>query len=170
MSRGCKRYLLGLALTACALLAVPVDVAVARSMVGRSAPNVTLPQGGMFGVTPKTTLRGYRGEVVLLVFWSTQCSRCRKHMALVQRLHQRYKARGLKILAVASSSHVDLRTYMRRSKYDFGAGADPRSVNLFKYGVKRYPATFVIGRDGRVKSSQGKLYRAIERELRVGEK
>ena len=170
MQRGSWNFVLGLALTLSSILALPPNVAVAQSMVGRSAPNVILPQGGMFGVTPKTKLSDYRGEVVLLVFWSTKCSRCRTHMALIQRLHQRYKGRGLKVLAVASSSHSDLRSYMRRNRYNFGVGADPRSVNLFKYGVKHYPATFIIGRDGRVKSSHGKLYRAIERELRVARK
>jgi peroxiredoxin len=152
------------------VLLLPCDVARAQSMVGRTGPNITLPNGGMFGVTPTTTLKSYRGDVVLVVFWSTKCSRCRTHMALVQRLHARYKDKGLKTLAVASSSHAALRTYMRSNRYNFGAGADPQSLNLAKYGVRHYPATFLVGRDGRVKSSQGKLYRAIDRELRVAKR
>ena len=150
-----------------AVLALPLEAVQAQSMVGRAAPEITLPNGGMFGVTPKTKLSQYRGDVVLVVFWSTTCSRCRRHMALVQRLHTRYHSKGLKTLAVASSSHAQLRTYMRGHKYNFGVGADPQSYNLHKYGVKHYPATFLVGRDGRVKSSTGRLSTAIERELRV---
>ena len=161
------RCLPSLVLVLCVSLAMPLEAVQAQSMVGRTAPEITLPEGGMFGVTPQTKLSDYRGEVVLVVFWSTGCSRCRRHMALVQRLHTNYAAKGLKTLAVASSSHAELRRYMRGNKYNFGAGADSRSVNLFKYGVRHYPATFLVGRDGRVKSSQGRLSRAIERELRV---
>lgn len=152
------------------LLALLAPTASGQAMVGRVAPNVVLPYGGMFGVTPKTQLRDYDGEVVLLVFWSTRCPRCQAHMRIVQRLHDRYAAKGLKILAVASNTHADLRRYMRSKRYNFGAGADPQSLNLNKYGVRHYPASFVIGRDGRVKSSHGKLYHAIERELRVPRK
>ena len=165
--RGSMRLLPLSAAALLGLFALATPQASGQAMVGRVAPNVVLPQGGMFGVTPSTQLRNYRGDVVLLVFWSTRCPRCQAHMQIVQRLHTRYGAKGLKTLAVASSSHADLRRYMRSKGYNFGAGADPRSVNLQKYGVRHYPATFVIGRDGRVKSSYGKLYRAIERELRV---
>ena len=45
---------------------------------------------------------------------------------------------------------------------------EPRSnVWWRRYGVSRYPGTFLVGRDGRIKSARGKLYKAIERELAV---
>lgn len=165
MTRRQTRFTPTLALALLASVVFDAGPASAAGLVGRKAPEITLPHGGMFGVTPRTKLSDYRGDVVLVVFWSTRCPRCRRHMALVQRLHARYKDKGLKTLAVASSTHGQLRTYMRGNRYDFGVGADPQSVNLAHYGVRHYPATFLVGRDGRVKDSRGKLYLAIEREL-----
>jgi peroxiredoxin len=170
MRRGSRISLPALSLALLGTLWMSTGPAVAAGMVGRVAPEIALVHGGMFGVTPKTTLRGYRGDVVVLVFWSTGCTRCQRHMPIIQRLHERYQAKGVKTLAIASSPHSDLRRYMRRKGYHFGVGADPEAWNLHKYGVKHYPATFIIGRDGRVKPSTGKLYRAIERELRVPKK
>lgn len=170
MRRGSRTSLPALLLALIGILGMSVEPALAGDLAGRIAPEIALVHGGMFGVTPRTTLRGYRGDVVVLVFWSTGCTRCRSHMKLIERLHERYQAKGVKTLAIASSSHGDLRSYMRRNRYHFGVGADPESWNLHKYGVKHYPATFIIGRDGRVKRSAGKLYRTIERELRVPKK
>jgi len=170
MRRGSNISLPALSLALLGTLVMSLEPALARDLVGRTAPEIALVHGGMYGVTPRTTLRDYRGGVVVLVFWSTGCTRCRSHMKLIERLHARYEAKGVKTLAIASSSHRDLRAYMRRNRYHFGVGADPESWNLHKYGVLHYPATFIIGRDGRVKPSRGKLYLAIERELRVPKK
>ena len=149
------------------LLTLPIETASGRgALVGRMAPEIRLTSG-MYGITPRTTLKGFRGDVVLLVLWSTRCPHCRTHMRLIQRLHTRYKARGLRTLAIVSSNHYDALRFMRSNGYNFGVGVDTAGTSARRYGVRRYPGTFIIGRDGRIKSSPGKLYRAIERELAV---
>ena len=49
---------------------------------------------------PKT-LADYRGSVVLLNIWATWCGPCVVEMPSIQRLHDRFGARGLKIVAVS---------------------------------------------------------------------
>ena len=46
-------------------------------------------------------LAGYRGRVVLFNFWATWCVPCREEMPAMERLYQRFKDRGLVVLAVS---------------------------------------------------------------------
>src|SRR5262249_58494104 len=42
-----------------------------------------------------------RGKVVLLNFWATWCVPCRKEMPSIEALYQRYKDRGLEVVAIS---------------------------------------------------------------------
>ncbi len=49
----------------------------------------------------KLRLADYQGKVVLLNFWATWCPPCREEMPAMERLYQRYKDRGVVVLAVS---------------------------------------------------------------------
>ena len=164
MTSSIPRRVLASVLAVAVIAAVDLQPACA-SWVGRVPPEVSI-EGGMYGIKPGTTLKSMRGDVVLLVFWATTCPKCQRMTALAQRLHKKYAAKGLKTLAIASSSHAKLRQYMRRKGYTFGVASDPRGVNVHRYGIRRYPAAFVISRSGRVVPVPDKFYRTIEAELR----
>src|SRR3954463_13636191 len=53
------------------------------------------------GVPGTKGLADYRGQIVLLNLWATYCVPCRTEMPSIQALHDRYAARGLKVVAVS---------------------------------------------------------------------
>ena len=46
-------------------------------------------------------LSDYEGEVVMINIWATWCAPCRFEMPSMERLHQRFKDDGLRILAIS---------------------------------------------------------------------
>jgi peroxiredoxin len=98
------------------------------------------------------TLAGYRGRVVLLNFWATWCVPCREEMPAMERLYQRFKDRGLVVLAVSvdapgSSAVVP---FAKELGLTYPIGLDPKMALARQYGVRGLPASFLLDRTGAV--------------------
>ncbi len=88
-------------------------------------------------------------------------------MPLVQRLHQRYGKRGLQTIAIASVSRDKVSRSMRRQRFNFGAGIDTSGATQRRWGVAKYPVTYIVGCDGKVKPLVRRKYsHTIEAELK----
>jgi cytochrome c biogenesis protein CcmG/thiol:disulfide interchange protein DsbE len=96
----------------------------------------------------------YRGEVVLLNLWATWCGPCVVEMPSIQRLHDRYASRGLKVVAVAVDDpgfETTIREFVSRLGLTFeilheGSGDIERD-----YRSRGIPMTYIIARDGRIR-------------------
>jgi len=142
---------------ACALLAwfamaaVPADA-------GRG--ELKPVKGGMVaGVFVAQDLQGktqrfatYRGKVVLLNFWATWCPPCRKEMPTMEQLYQTYKDRGLVVLAVSQDQAplATVRSFAEELKLSFPVWHDRDGLVGRQYSVPGVPASYLIGRDGRI--------------------
>lgn len=92
------------------------------------------------------------GEVVLLNFWATWCPPCREEMPSMQALHEKFKEKGLKIIAVSVDAKVShVQKFVQKHGISFQVLHDSEGEVARQYGVHRYPETFVIGRDGKVR-------------------
>lgn len=102
-----------------------------------------------------------RGQVVLLNLWATWCPPCRDEMPSLQRLHQRYADRGLRVVAVSVDAEPgrrdasgnpggDVAGFVREYGLTFDVWRDPSGRVQQLYRTIGLPETFVIGRDGRV--------------------
>ncbi len=96
-------------------------------------------------------LSDYRGKVVLLNFWATFCSPCRREMPALEKLWRDYRGQGLVVLAVAADrgapDHV--RRFIEEGGYSFPVVLDPNGAARKAYEVVALPMTYIIGRDGR---------------------
>jgi cytochrome c biogenesis protein CcmG/thiol:disulfide interchange protein DsbE len=118
-------------------------------VVGTEAPPfraVTLDS-----VPKQKSLDDYRGQVVLLNVWATWCLPCRVEMPSIEKLHQEYGPKGLKIVAVSiddPGTDAQIRDFVKSFRLTFEILHDPRNVITDDYQLGGYPETFVIGRDG----------------------
>lgn len=95
------------------------------------------------------------GEVVLLNFWATWCPPCRQEIPSMIRLYEKYKDRGLKIVAVSvDKNSEDLVKFVAEYKMPFTVLHDIDAAVSQQYGVFRYPETFMIDRHGIVRAHQ----------------
>ncbi len=99
-------------------------------------------------------LQQYRGKVVLLNFWATWCEPCRAEMPSMERLRQRYANAPFAVLAVnVDEPEQRIRAFLERMPLGFVVLLDPGMRATRAWNAKILPASFVIGRDGRIRYS-----------------
>ncbi|MEX0891421.1 MAG: TlpA disulfide reductase family protein [Gemmatimonadota bacterium] len=107
------------------------------------------------------SLRDLEGQVVVLNVWATWCTPCIREMPSLQRLQDRFGARGLRVVAVsvdAARGSVgelgqpggNIQAFVDRLGLDFTILHDPTGKADRIFGVQALPTTLVIDREGRV--------------------
>lgn len=125
--------------------------------VGTTAPNFSATdlQGN------PVALSDLRGEVVLLNIWATWCPPCLEEMPSMQRLHEAYGDRGLRIVAVSIDAPLGVRdrggevggnveAFARRMGLTFTIWHDPAGEIQRIYRTTGVPESFVIDRSGNI--------------------
>jgi thiol-disulfide isomerase/thioredoxin len=97
------------------------------------------------------TLSALKGKVVFLNFWATWCGPCRDEMPSMEVLYNRFKDKGLEILAVNSEeSQGDVIAFMQDYGLTFPALLDEDGRVNGAYGIQAIPTTFLVDRDGKI--------------------
>jgi len=96
------------------------------------------------------SLRELKGKVVLVNFWATWCSPCRKEMPDLNALYQRFKDQGFVILAISDEEADKVKPFIAERNISYPVMLDPgRKVNeLFQ--VEGIPKSFVYDREGKL--------------------
>jgi|SRR3990170_2769828 len=116
---------------------------------GWKAPDFSLQ--AITGETVK--FRDYRGKVVFLYFWAPWCHFCKEEFPQLKKLLNRFKDRGLSVIAIAVDSRGNVDSFVKRNRADFPILIDQYGSAVRPYKVKSLPVSFVIGRDGTVLST-----------------
>jgi cytochrome c biogenesis protein CcmG, thiol:disulfide interchange protein DsbE len=103
------------------------------------------------GAPVSKTLDSYKGDVVVLNIWGTWCIPCRTEMPSIQALHDRFAARGLKVVAVSvdkAGFENEIKKFRDQYGLTFEILHDPSGNIQRDYQTTGVPETFIIGRDG----------------------
>jgi peroxiredoxin len=123
---------------------------------GVLAPGMEAPEIAMSdpeGVTRR--LSDLRGKVVLIDFWASWCSPCRRENPNVVKLYNKYKDQGFEIFSVSLDKDGNA---WRKAIKDDGL-AWPNHVSDLKqwqsaagrtYGIMSIPATVLVDREGKI--------------------
>ncbi len=117
--------------------------------VGMPAPGFTLPdlEGKLHG------LAGFRGRVVVLNFWATWCPPCIDEMPSLERLHQALADQGVAVIAVSVDERFsDVPAFVQKFDLTFSVLYDEGKKVSRKYQTFKYPETYILDREGRLKS------------------
>ena len=121
---------------------------------GNALKNQIAPDFSLASLDGKTTIRlsDYRGKAVLLNFWATWCVPCKIEMPWFVELQNEYGARGLQVVGVAmdDASPEDIAKFAKDMGVNYPIAVGKESVGDAYGGVQFLPATFYIGRDGKV--------------------
>jgi thiol-disulfide isomerase/thioredoxin len=96
-------------------------------------------------------LAGLNGKVVFLNFWATWCGPCKAEMPSMEALYQRFKDRGLEIVAVNyGESEKVVAGFFEQFNLSFPSALDPEGQVNGLYGVAALPTTYIIDREGNI--------------------
>lgn len=94
-----------------------------------------------------------KGKVVLLDFWATWCTPCRKSMPELQALHAKYAARGFSVVGVSidEGGTAKVKKAVAAMKITYPIAMDSEKAPAWDaFYVKAVPAAYLIDREGRV--------------------
>lgn len=95
------------------------------------------------------TLADFRQRVTVVNFWASWCFPCRYEMPGLQKIHDRYKAQGLTVIAVAMEDELDaVRAFQEQYGFSFPILFDADGSARKAFHATTVPQTFVVGPEG----------------------
>ena len=109
------------------------------------------------GSPESLTLEAYRGNLVLIHFWSTQSPVSVEHLLTLKALHQQYSSHGLKMISIALEKQ---RSVMNNFEKQFGVSwpaAIDRSQKIAQsFGVHALPTFVLVDQNGYIVSDNAR--------------
>ena len=143
------------------------------NMTGQQAPDFALQS-----LDGKTVhLSDFRGKAVVLNFWATWCQPCKIEMPWFAELQKQYGPQGLQIVGVAmdDASPKDIGEFAHDLGVNYPILVGKEEVGNAYGGVQFLPATFYIGRDGKVVDKvfglkgRGEIENSLKKALAEGQ-
>lgn len=160
------------------LIAKPVMDGLARSKQSRNMAmhDVPAPMFDTLDIQGKPQrLSDYKGKVVLVNIWATWCEPCRNEMPQLDNLYRSRKASGLVVLGISDEAIETQKAFLSQVSVTYPLLTATSGVPPFYREIAKYPAIFLIDREGRLQpapaESQGfeKLEEAVGALLHEGQ-
>jgi thiol-disulfide isomerase/thioredoxin len=102
------------------------------------------------------SLRGLRGNVVVIEFWTFGCINCVRTLPFMVRIDARYRTEGLVVVGIHTPEfHHEagagaVRAAVASHRLRYGVGLDNSYATWQAYGVEFWPTLFVLDRRGAI--------------------
>ncbi|MCG8601128.1 MAG: TlpA family protein disulfide reductase [Verrucomicrobiales bacterium] len=113
-----------------------------------------------------------RDKVILVDFWATWCGPCVAELPHLLETYAKYKDKGFEIVGISLDDNVDtLNAFVEQNKMTWPQYFDGKAWGneiAQKYGISAIPATFLVGKDGKIVASSlrgNALEQAVEKAL-----
>jgi len=135
-------------LTVALVLVVYDSIREPNVVVGDTAPNFKVVTD-----SGKTLTRtDFGGKVLVLNFWATWCPPCREELPSLNRFQQQLAGTGIVVLGVSVDKNEQVyKAFLKRNGVTFETSRDPEANVPADYGTFKYPETYVIDANGKVR-------------------
>lgn len=118
--------------------------------------DVAAPPFDTLDLLGKTQRLGdHKGEVVLVNIWATWCGPCREEMPKLDRLYQERKHQGFIVFGLSDESIDKQRKFVEQVPVSYPLLTLSGEVPTLYRDIARYPAIFLIDRQGRLQRAPG---------------
>ncbi len=100
-------------------------------------------------------LADHKGLVVVVNIWATWCAPCRAEMPALNRLYEEDKDHGLMVFGISSEDADLQRQFRQLVPVTYPLLTTNGQVPSLYRDIARYPATFVIDREGNLQPAPG---------------
>lgn len=117
-----------------------ISTAVAKPEVGKAMPKLS----GLLTGAPNTA-----GKVVLVDFWASWCAPCKASFPSLNRLHQKYAAKGLVIVGVGvDEDAAKFQAFANKQKVAFTLVHDAKHKAAAFFAPSTMPSSYLVDRKG----------------------
>ena len=147
---------------------IMLGLALSAGAHAQVAPGAAFPSPASSGVTG--TMPATKGKVVLSYFWASGCLPCRKSFPEYDKLYQKYKGKGLVVIAVGTDKKpADSAKFLKGLKPGFPVVFDHSQKFVAKVRPSGMPTAYLVGKDGRVihvnKGFDSKTIKDLEKRI-----
>ena len=149
---------LALACLSLGLVWLPLRGMIGRSKQAKVLALVGVPAPGFATVDLLGThhrLADHGGHVVLINAWATWCGPCREEMPKLDRLFRERQGRGLMVFGISTEEAALQRSFARDRPVSYPLLTVEGDVPAMYRDIVRYPANFLIDREGRLQPAPG---------------
>ena len=117
------------------------------------APGQPLPVATVAGndAAAAVTLLDGKARVTYIDFWASWCGPCRQSFPWMNRMQDKFGAKGLRIVAVnLDAKRADAQGFLAQLPARFDVGFDTGGAAARQFGVKTMPSSVLVGPDGKV--------------------
>lgn len=120
-----------------------------------------------------STVSSFKGKVLLIDFWATNCPPCLAEFPKLKQLYADYHKEGFEIVGLSlDESREIVEAFQARAQLPWQLVNEAEQVKIAreKYRVRTIPSLFLVGRDGRIVNVDIKgndLRQAVERSLKT---
>jgi thiol-disulfide isomerase/thioredoxin len=113
------------------------------------------------------------GKVVVVDFWATWCAPCVQAMPKMKELYEKYNSQGVEFVGISvDHDRKAVEEFIKTHELPWRQAADgPQSPTATRYGIRAIPSVWVVGKDGKVISSNaaGSLEEVLRSALGLAE-
>lgn len=129
---------------AAAVLAVATLTANAdpKDWIGKPLPDLK--------VTYLATAPNLKGKPAIVEFWATWCPPCRASIPHLNKIHGKYKDKGLVVVGITDEDKETVTKFQKNVPMEYSVAIDKGGALGKGFGIKGIPHAFIVGKDGKI--------------------
>lgn len=113
----------------------------------------------------QVSIEQWRGQMVLLNFWTSWCNYCREEMPYLNQFNNIARPYGWVVVSVninKERSIINVLNYIKKENLNFPVLLDTDGKIANELGIRVLPTSLIIDRDGKIKSIKIGMWREEE--------